>query len=151
VPFFFRGGMAWVSGKGEKVEPLESRLENVCFLIVYPGIHVSTAWAYSLIDDYTPHASRENILPKGRVSLDFLRKIVYNKFQPFVFAARKDLAVWKATLDREASTTLSFMSGSGSSLVYVYESAERREADYHRFSAIGGIQVFCADPVYHEE
>ncbi len=149
VPFFLWGGMAWVSGKGERILPLLCRLEGVYFLIVYPGIHVSTAWAYSLIHDYHPHADPQNILDSLGGSLDFLRKIVYNKFQPFVFAAREDLARWKATLDRESEAELSFMSGSGSSLVYVYSSAERRDADKQRFSRQRDIQVFSADPVYH--
>ncbi|URA10216.1 4-(cytidine 5'-diphospho)-2-C-methyl-D-erythritol kinase [Thermospira aquatica] len=148
VPFFLWGGMAWVSGKGEKITPLSCRLEDVYFLIVYPGIHVSTAWAYSLINDYRPHTHPQNILDSLGGSLDFLRKIVYNKFQPFVFAAREDLARWKAILDRESGAEFSFMSGSGSSLVYVYSSAERRDADRKCFSYQRDIQVFSADPVY---
>ncbi|MFN4217040.1 MAG: 4-(cytidine 5'-diphospho)-2-C-methyl-D-erythritol kinase [Brevinematales bacterium] len=148
VPFFLAGGMAWVSGKGEKIEVLPLRLERVYFLIVYPGIHMSTAWAYSLIDDYTPHSDKENILAAWDGSLDFLRKIVYNKFQPFVFRACEELAAKKTMLDRESQALLSFMSGSGSSLVYVYDSAGKRDDDRKRFSTVGGMQVFCADPVY---
>ncbi|MFN3659958.1 MAG: 4-(cytidine 5'-diphospho)-2-C-methyl-D-erythritol kinase [Brevinematales bacterium] len=148
VPFFLTGGMAWVSGKGEEIESLPLKLERVYFLIVYPGIHISTAWAYSLIDDYKPHSAKENILAAWDDSLDFLRKIVYNKFQPFVFRACEELAAKKTVLDRESQASLSFMSGSGSSLVYVYDSAGKREEDRKRFSTIGGMQVFCADPVY---
>jgi len=150
VPFFLAGGMAWVRGKGEIIEPLPFRLQGVFFLVVYPGIHISTAWAYSLITDYTAHNTRENIFQSMDGSLDFLQKIVYNKFQPFVFAAREELAAMKATLDRQSQASLSFMSGSGSSLVYVYDSADKREMDKKRFSAIRGIQVFCADPVYRQ-
>lgn len=149
VPFFLTGGMAWVSGKGERIEPLSFQLEKVYFLIVYPGIHISTAWAYSLVNDYQPHNTKENILAAWDGSLDFLRKIVYNKFQPFVFGACEELAAKKTMLDRESQASLSFMSGSGSSLVYVYDSAGKREEEKDRFSTIDGMQVFCADPVYH--
>ncbi|MCX7883041.1 MAG: 4-(cytidine 5'-diphospho)-2-C-methyl-D-erythritol kinase [Brevinematales bacterium] len=148
VSFFLRGGMAWVSGKGERIEVLSHRLRDVYFLIVYPGIHISTAWAYALITDYTPQSTKENIFASLDGSLDFLRKIVYNKFQPFVFAACEELAAKKTMLDRESQASLSFMSGSGSSLVYVYDSAGKRERDKELFSTIRGIQVFCADPVY---
>lgn len=151
VPFFLTGGMAWVSGKGERIEPLSFQLEKVYFLIVYPGIHISTAWAYGLINDHTPHNTRENILASWDSSLDFLRKIVYNKFQPFVFRACEELAAKKIMLDRESQASLSFMSGSGSSLVYVYDSAGKREEDRKRFSTMSDIQVFCADPVYHHK
>lgn len=148
VPFFLTGGMAWVSGKGEKIEVLSHKLRGVYFLIVYPGIHISTAWAYGLISDYIPHDVKENILSSMNGSLDFLQKIVYNKFQPFVLSACEELSRWKVMLDRESQAVFSFMTGSGSSLVYVYDSAERRKSDEDRFSTIRDIQVFCADPVY---
>ena len=48
--FFQKGrGCALVSGRGEVVEPIEPR-SNLSFLLVFPGIHSSTAEAYSLVD-----------------------------------------------------------------------------------------------------
>ncbi|MDO9069706.1 MAG: 4-(cytidine 5'-diphospho)-2-C-methyl-D-erythritol kinase, partial [Deltaproteobacteria bacterium] len=45
VPFFLQGGTALVTGRGEKINPLDWK-QTYHFVIVYPGFGVSTAWAY---------------------------------------------------------------------------------------------------------
>ena len=45
VPFFLAGGTARVTGRGERVKPI-SCPRKYHFLIIYPGLSVSTAWAY---------------------------------------------------------------------------------------------------------
>ncbi len=45
VPFFFYGPTAWVSGRGEIVEPIDPVLQGWTVL-VNPGLSISTAWAY---------------------------------------------------------------------------------------------------------
>ena len=45
ICFFFYGGLAWVNGMGEKIDPIQTNITaNV--LLVYPDIFVSTATAY---------------------------------------------------------------------------------------------------------
>ena len=49
VPFFIEGGSAYASGRGEVLTPLH--LENpLHILVVYPGIEISTAWAYNQVN-----------------------------------------------------------------------------------------------------
>ncbi len=45
VPFFFYGPTAWVSGRGEMVEPVDAVLQKWAVL-VNPGLPISTAWVY---------------------------------------------------------------------------------------------------------
>ncbi|MBI5804955.1 4-(cytidine 5'-diphospho)-2-C-methyl-D-erythritol kinase [candidate division TA06 bacterium] len=45
VPYFLQGGTALVTGRGEKIKPLDWK-QAYHFVIVYPGFGVSTAWAY---------------------------------------------------------------------------------------------------------
>jgi 4-diphosphocytidyl-2-C-methyl-D-erythritol kinase len=146
VPFFFTGGLCRVRGKGEIITKSELKLRNLYFVIIYPGKPVSTKWAYSLITGYNPPIINENNLNPQTADIDFLKKIVYNKFQFLVFNNCPDLAEVKTRLDGFLDSRLSFMSGSGSSLVYVYterEKARRMTAEARmRF----GFDAFFCEP-----
>jgi 4-diphosphocytidyl-2-C-methyl-D-erythritol kinase len=148
VPFFFTGGLCRVKGKGETVIKMDFKLNNIFFIIVYPGRPISTKWAFSLIDDYNPGGIVETDLKTQNADIDFLKKIIYNKLQFFVFNNCKELAGIKTKLDDFLDSRLSFMSGSGSSLVYVY--TERGKAR-HMSAAIRdrfGFDSFFCEPYY---
>lgn len=51
VPFFLKGGAAYVSGRGELVERIAAR-NDFFILLAYPGFGVSTAEAFAGLDDY---------------------------------------------------------------------------------------------------
>src|SRR5262249_41613691 len=48
VPFFLQNKPALATGRGEKIQSLDffPALRNACFLLIYPGFGISTAWAY---------------------------------------------------------------------------------------------------------
>jgi 4-diphosphocytidyl-2-C-methyl-D-erythritol kinase len=48
VPFFLHGGAAFVSGRGEVIEPIEPL--DFHAVLLHPGVAVSTAWAYRELD-----------------------------------------------------------------------------------------------------
>lgn len=148
VPFFFFGGMCRVTGKGEKVEPLQARLENVHFLLVYPNIPVSTKWAYSLITDYQPRNKPDNWANKTAFDIDFLKKIIYNKFEHFVIQRTDQLKEAKSLLDLALSHDLSFMSGSGSTLVYAYADRSKAKKDLKKVTERFGFRCYLCSPVY---
>ncbi|MDR2797694.1 MAG: 4-(cytidine 5'-diphospho)-2-C-methyl-D-erythritol kinase [Treponema sp.] len=58
VPFFLRGGTAFVSGRGEQILPLK-RVEGVWVVLVYPGFPSDTAGAFRLLDQARPEPSLE--------------------------------------------------------------------------------------------
>ncbi len=148
VPFFFTGGLCRVRGKGEKVESLDIKLENMAFLIIYPMIHISTGWAYSLINDKEKKYDLEKFLNKTAPDIDFLKKIVYNKLQLFVFNNCQELADIKKRLDGFLDSRLSFMSGSGSSLVYVYTDSLKAQKDLTALKSQSGYKAFLCGPYY---
>jgi 4-diphosphocytidyl-2-C-methyl-D-erythritol kinase len=148
VPFFFTGGLCRVSGKGEKIEKWPGRLKKVHFLVVYPNIPISTKWAYSLITDYGT-TNKVDIWSKKRVfDIDFLKKITYNKFEHFVIRSLVKLGESKTKLDQTLNHDLSFMSGSGSSLVYAYESKSKAKKDLRLVLDRFNFRCFLSDPFY---
>jgi len=147
VPFFLYGGLCHVQGKGEIVTPLKARLKDIYFLIIYPEIPISTKWAYSLIKDYDSK-SNENFNNIPVIDIDFLKKIMYNKFQLFVFENCKELVEVKNNLESFLDSHLSFMSGSGSSFVYVYTEEQKAKRDFERIKQNFTYKVFFCEPYY---
>lgn len=148
VPFFFHGGLCRVGGKGEVIQPLNAKLENVHFLIVYPNISVSTAWAYGLLKDLDSGPKLPDLSNISRWDVDFLRKIVYNKFQYFVFDHHGTLSQVYRELDKKLDAVFSFMSGSGSSLVFAYDNEEKARIALEILKSEMMYQVCLCGPVY---
>jgi 4-diphosphocytidyl-2-C-methyl-D-erythritol kinase len=63
VPFFLFGGAAWVTGRGERIRPLEV-LPRVWVVLVNPGFSSGTAEAFALLD----RCRREGLEPAAAVS-----------------------------------------------------------------------------------
>jgi 4-diphosphocytidyl-2C-methyl-D-erythritol kinase len=132
------------------VRELNIKLTNVIFIIVYPNIHISTAWAYSLVNDFKPKGINENNLSEGSGGVDFLKKIVYNKFQFIVFENCQELRDIKEELDGFLDSHLSFMSGSGSSLVFVYSERGKARHDLEILHKKYPFKAFLCKPFYRE-
>ncbi len=60
--FFIKNVPAIASGRGEKLHPFEIALGEYRLVLIYPGIHISTAEAYSLVEAMKPQVSIETIL-----------------------------------------------------------------------------------------
>ncbi len=123
VSFFMYGGLCRVNGKGEKIEKIHAKLDKITFLVIYPDIIVKTGWAYSLIKDKKSQVNLPDLKNISLITIDFLQKILYNKFQVFVFMALPELKDIYESLLKTLSCEILFMSGSGSSLVAVYSDA----------------------------
>jgi 4-diphosphocytidyl-2-C-methyl-D-erythritol kinase len=54
VPFFLNGGVAWVSGRGERIRPLKIP-EDLVVVLVYPGFPSATGAAFCLLDEVRKH------------------------------------------------------------------------------------------------
>lgn len=143
VPYFLYGGICRVEGKGEKITKLGSRLHSE-LLIVYPDVHVSTKEAYRLVSPHVGEVrgSIEAFLKKEVYNVDFLRDNVYNIFQRFVVPQFQDLGHAYETLKMRIDPGFDFMSGSGSSLVFGYETKLQAE------KALECVRKFYAFPAF---
>ncbi len=109
VPFFFFGGLALISGRGDFITPLPYQRLNL--LIVVPPYSISTRWAYRRLDEQIPPtdlAGRE--LSYG-----------HNDFERIIFDEYPDLAKIKSWLI-EGGATAALLSGSGSAVFGLFES-----------------------------
>jgi 4-diphosphocytidyl-2-C-methyl-D-erythritol kinase len=125
VPFFLSGGTALGTGKGEIIFPLPDPVP--CHLvIIFPGIHVSTAEAYrSLNLGLTSSAEDRRIqgfcgqLQTGRA---FLTEI-FNDFEASILAAHPPIMEAKSFLKSRGSVA-TLLSGSGSSVFGFFSDEE---------------------------
>jgi len=130
VPFFLYGGAALVSGRGEIIEPIEAR-SDFGLVLCLPGFPSSTPAAFALLDRLRPDDSAEAdpsacelcaAYPGRPADWPYL-----NSFEGPLFAEYPLLADCFGALKR-AGADFVRMSGSGSSLLGVFDSPERAGA-----------------------
>ena len=130
VPFFFRGGTAFGSGRGTEIEPLEDRTEKF-ILIVTPEIRVSTREAFARLGAtrLTKEASKSilQICRDEALSLYPRQNELKNDFEASIFAVEPEIERVKKTL-LELGAIKALMSGSGASVFGIFENKETRQA-----------------------
>jgi 4-diphosphocytidyl-2-C-methyl-D-erythritol kinase len=116
IPFFLGGPLAVAGSRGEELRRLEMNLPHV-ILLVNPGFHVATPWAYGAINRTSerPPSDLTNILQRGLDDPDLLTGELANDFEPAVFAEHPVLRMLKERL-YGAGAFFALMSGSGSTM-----------------------------------
>ncbi len=129
VPFFLQSKPAWVTGIGERLEPVPCDLAGFTVLVVCPGVHVDTRWAYARWDEMRALGvvrPRKELTPEMSpiMSLCFTKPPeLWNGFEDVVFHDFPMLyEVKKQILNHFPDACV--MSGSGSSFVALFSSPE---------------------------
>lgn len=130
VPYFLQDGSAYAHGRGELLSYFDLALPY-WIVLVYPNIHVSTAWAYRSFT-FNPNLPmlplREMIIAHLDEPNEWVNKL-RNDFEPAVFREHEPVMRVKEILYRTGAD-FALMSGSGSSVFGLF----RRE-DYAREAA----------------
>ncbi len=116
-PFFIKNTAALVTGRGERVEPIDFNLEGMYLTVVNPGIHVSTAQAFKGIQP-CPSNFNWNEFIQNR---DFKKGSLRNDFESSVFQIHPEIADIKSRFIQEGALFAS-MSGTGSTVYALFES-----------------------------
>ena len=128
VPFFLQAGPAWVTGIGERLEPVPMDLGEYVILVVCPGVHVNTAWAYRRYDEMLAEGL---VRPRKELTLNFspIKNLcftkppeLWNAFEKVVFQEFPELYGIKELI-LECFADACVMSGSGSSFVALFSSS----------------------------
>jgi len=126
VPFCIRGGTALLRGKGEKIYPLPFIKEG-WIVLVYPGISVSTSWAYSRIDSRLTGKNLDAKLDierlKERITsrqLLGMEDLLYNKLEEVVIERFPLIGEIKHQMEKTGARGV-LMSGSGSTVFALVE------------------------------
>lgn len=116
-PFFIENKTCFAWSRGEMMEPLALDLKGCSLLLINPGIHVSTPWAFSQISPRTPSFSLQDLpsIPKTE-----WKDAVINDFQEPV---AKHHPVIETIIETcyKAGAFYAAMSGSGSTCFALFD------------------------------
>jgi 4-diphosphocytidyl-2-C-methyl-D-erythritol kinase len=115
-PFFILNKPCSATGRGEFLQPVTLDLSAYRFVVVSPGVHVSTAWAFSQI---TPAASNTSLTDIVQLPLSSWKDKLANDFEGPVFAKYPLLKQVKEELYNKGALYAS-LTGSGSSLYGIF-------------------------------
>ncbi len=117
VPFFLFERPAWATGTGTDLQPLPP-LPDVCYLLLNPGIAVSTAWVYQSLQ-LTKGGELAN-LPRFSVSsVPELLASLHNDLESVTAGRYPEISEMKDFL-RQQGALGTLMSGSGASVFGVF-------------------------------
>ena len=115
-PYFVYNEACLAKGRGEILQPIQCDLSNYSFILIHPGIHISTAWAFGQL---SPHKKTKTIEEIVQQDMDTWKNDLINDFESTIFEAHPIIAQLKDYLYQEGAIYAS-MSGSGSSLFGIF-------------------------------
>lgn len=146
IPFFFSSGTALASGRGEKIESIDTFMGYFVLLII-PNFPISTKDAYQGLRLYLTNFSRRgdiDIKASGAIFFKTLYRIG-NDFQQQAVTIHPELESCMKVLYRGGAGYVA-LSGSGSAFFGLFE----QQPDPELMTAVSsqfGWQAFCLSPV----
>lgn len=122
VPFFINPVPSFAESRGEILYPININL-NTYLLIVNPGIHVATKWAFSLIKPDNPRLSLKSFIDKESCNLEDIMKIASNDFEKVVFEHFSEIKKIKYKM-LDLGAQHSMMTGTGSTVWALFDDEE---------------------------
>ncbi|MEO8770548.1 MAG: 4-(cytidine 5'-diphospho)-2-C-methyl-D-erythritol kinase [Ferruginibacter sp.] len=116
-PFFLINTPCFASGRGEILEEISLDLSAYKIILVNPGIHINTGWAFSVLEKSTKHEDLKDSIAKP---INEWHDLIGNDFEAPVFKAHPEIKSIKADL-YAVGALYAAMSGSGSSIYGIFE------------------------------
>lgn len=111
-PFFIHNRPCFARGRGELLEPIDLDLSGYRFLVVNPGIHISTGRAFL---DIRPEMPDRPLMELVKEPVERWRDLICNDFEKTVFPQYGEIVEVKDELYRQGAIYAS-MTGSGSTV-----------------------------------
>jgi 4-diphosphocytidyl-2-C-methyl-D-erythritol kinase len=124
-PFFIKNQPAMASGRGEILSPVHVDLSAYHFLIVNPGIHINTGWAFAQLQPQKPSLNIADIIVQPAESW---KDQLVNDFEAAVFKQHPVIAQLKELLYSKGAVYAS-MTGSGSTVFGLFSSPVKPSLD----------------------
>lgn len=115
-PFFIYNRPAFAEGRGEMLSPVAPDLSQHTIVIVYPGIHISTALAFSGIQ---PKPATVNLKEAILQPVAAWKDLIFNVFEPVAFRVYPQLEHIKRWLYQQGAIYAS-MTGTGAAFYGIF-------------------------------
>jgi 4-diphosphocytidyl-2-C-methyl-D-erythritol kinase len=116
-PFFILNKPCFATGRGEVLEDITLDLTAYEIVLVNPGIHINTGWAFSQASPSLPEKNIKEIIVQP---VEKWKAELTNDFEEAVFSANPAIKNIKEELYRQGAVYAS-MSGSGSTVFGIFE------------------------------
>jgi 4-diphosphocytidyl-2-C-methyl-D-erythritol kinase len=118
APFFVQDKPCFAGGRGEELSDVNINFPGYSIMLVYPGIEISTAWAFGRVVPRQPVSHVMNFLGYGNPGM--LKDTLVNDFEKPVFEHYPEIRLIKEKLYASGAAYAS-MSGSGSTVYGFFE------------------------------
>lgn len=125
-PFFISNKPCFATGRGELLELIDLDLSKYKIVIVHPGVHVSTGWAFSTVKPVTPKKSIKEIIKQP---IGTWKEELKNDFEEPVFNKYSEIRKIKDDLYADGAI-YSSMSGSGSAVYGIFKKEDRIDVSF---------------------
>jgi 4-diphosphocytidyl-2-C-methyl-D-erythritol kinase len=116
-PFFILNQPCLARGRGEILQPIQLDLSSFSFVLVNPGIHINTAWAFSQLKLSGFPSSLESAIQQP---VETWKDLLVNDFELPVFEKFPEIASIKESFYSKGAIYAA-MTGSGSSVFGIFE------------------------------
>ena len=116
-PFFIINKPCLATSRGEVLEEIAIDLSGYHLVLINPGIHINTGWAFSQLKNYSTNVSLKKIISNP---IQTWKETLQNDFEEIVFEQHAEIEIIKNGL-YEQGAIYSAMSGSGSSVFGLYK------------------------------
>jgi 4-diphosphocytidyl-2-C-methyl-D-erythritol kinase len=123
VPYFLNPVTCFAESRGEKLFLLKFSI-SYPILIINPGIHVETKWAFSLINPDDNSTKLNSFLKTNKFDIENLKNIVTNDFERIVFESYPEIAEIKLKL-YSSGAEFALMSGTGSTVYGIFTNLQK--------------------------
>jgi len=116
-PFFIVNKPCYATGRGEFLQSISLDLTPYTFVVVHPGIHIPTAWAFSLVQPGVDGPPLTDVLAQP---VEKWNELLKNDFETPVFAKYPEIEQLRESLYKQGAVYAS-LTGSGSSVYGLFE------------------------------
>ena len=120
-PFFIRNKACYATHRGEVLQPIQLDLSSYKLVLINPGIHINTGWAFSQI---RPKENRISLLEIIQQPTTNWKNNLVNDFEAAIFQQHPSIKQIKEQLYQNGAVYAA-MSGSGSSIYGLFEKTSK--------------------------
>jgi 4-diphosphocytidyl-2-C-methyl-D-erythritol kinase len=123
-PFFIYNEPCYATGRGEELSPISLPLAGYQLLLINPGIHINTGWAFGALATLRSNSTPPEISLQAisQMPITEWKTHLVNDFEEPVFAAHPQLQLLKQDLYKQGAV-FAAMSGSGSTFFALFKNA----------------------------
>jgi len=122
VPYFLNPVPCYAESRGEILIPINVKLDKY-LVMVNPGIHVATKWAFGLIKPKNPYFSLKSLIKNSAFEIEEVIKLASNDFEKIVFDHFPDIKEVKEKM-LNLGAKHSMMTGTGSTVWALFDDEE---------------------------